>query len=310
MFEQRAFRGLPVYDLIIGPHRDFHAVRDLVAFSSISCSTHTQPEIRSLLLATKRMIKNLLVATMLIDPTRWSSMQRQGGGVSQAQLLRELILAVPGAANMVLYPEQGTTALMAACALGRIELGRLLLIGGADLAVRDHAGETARDIGGYKSGKDYDREVEELLNSATSRAGLLGDAMQVAIKEGDLATLTSLLTEPGSNANWLDDEGKSLLHVGCTDRGEGHVHTRVAMLRLILTAGANVDYAEPQYGDTALHYAAANGQLELIEQLLLHGADQTLKDNEGQTPRDIAMARQPPQIEAARMLCQRESALA
>lgn len=303
VFEQRAFGGFRAYDHNVMSNRDFRSVRDLVAFSRISRSMHTHPGIRSLLLTAQRVVREILATTVIVDPQRWHSMQRYGTGVSQVQLLRELVLAVPGAANMALFARDGATALMAACYCGHIEQARWLLIGGADMSVRNHSGQTARDLGGsIESGMDHAWKVDELLNSAATRADLLGGAMQVAIKEGDLTTLASLLSDPGSDANWLDSDGKSLLLVGCIDRGEGHVNVRGALLHLILKAGANVNYAEPQYGDTALHYAAANGHLELIEQLLLHGADQTLQDKEGQTPRDVAMAREPPQIEAARML--------
>jgi ankyrin repeat protein len=43
-------------------------------------------------------------------------------------------------------------------------------------------------------------------------------------------------------------------------------------------------------GKTALHYAAAAGHTQVIALLLDHGADPTLKDNQGSTPLDLARA--------------------
>lgn len=309
VFEQRAFGGLSIYDLISGPvGLDFHAVRDVVAFSSVSRSISTQRGIESLLQTTKRMIRNVM-AVMCIDKR-----------VPRTRLLREVLLAVPGAANMVLFPQEGNTALMAACASGCIDTARWLLIGGADPTIRNHLGKTARDVGGYKSGQCHDWKIETLLDGAATRSGLFGAAMQVAIRKGELDTLVTLLARPEIDVNWCDSHGSSLLHEACIGRGafgqapeaaagrEPREVRPLSAVRLLLEAGANADYAEPLYGDTALHYAAANGLLELIRELLLHGADQTLKDKEGRMPGDIAMARQ--QTEAAGMLSVSEVAVA
>lgn len=43
-------------------------------------------------------------------------------------------------------------------------------------------------------------------------------------------------------------------------------------------------------GRTALHWAAQKGFVELAEALLAKGATTTIKDNEGQTPLDIAQS--------------------
>jgi ankyrin repeat protein len=59
-------------------------------------------------------------------------------------------------------------------------------------------------------------------------------------------------------------------------------------VNLLLEAGANPDLADNAEGFTALMYAAAEGQLEVVRALLGHGANATLRDKDGDTARDFA----------------------
>jgi hypothetical protein len=51
--------------------------------------------------------------------------------------------------------------------------------------------------------------------------------------------------------------------------------------------GDNV-HTQDNFGETALHYAAANGLVEVVELLLSYGADTKAIDTAGQTPFDCA----------------------
>jgi len=42
-----------------------------------------------------------------------------------------------------------------------------------------------------------------------------------------------------------------------------------------------------KYGDTALHLAAKGGYLDIVEELLAHGASKKITNNEGKTPYDV-----------------------
>ena len=76
-------------------------------------------------------------------------------------------------------------------------------------------------------------------------------------------------------------------------------HNLPDVVRFFLENGANVDQAchedapttDPGhvYGETALHFAAAGADREIIEMLLVHGADQSAKSSRGETPLDYAV---------------------
>ena len=58
--------------------------------------------------------------------------------------------------------------------------------------------------------------------------------------------------------------------------------TNVEALQLLLSAGAN--YLHPRRGITILHWAAVNGRLSVLQELLASGADHCIEDVDGQTP--------------------------
>jgi len=77
--------------------------------------------------------------------------------------------------------------------------------------------------------------------------------------------------------------------------------TKTILLALAMAAGmsngmlamegrAAPNKPDSKGGDTALHIAAAAGNLEKVEILLKYGADPTIKNNEGQTPADYGFA--------------------
>lgn len=76
----------------------------------------------------------------------------------------------------------------------------------------------------------------------------------------------ALLLEHGANPNWTNPEGETPLmnvaRAGLVDAAQ-----------LLLEHGANVDAVEQWGGQTALHWAAAQGQPAMLQLLLDHGAD-------------------------------------
>jgi ankyrin repeat protein len=59
-----------------------------------------------------------------------------------------------------------------------------------------------------------------------------------------------------------------------------------------LDLGAEVD-ATDNYGETALHYAAENGHLDIVQKLIQADADMTILDSQGPTALDCALGAGP-----------------
>jgi len=68
--------------------------------------------------------------------------------------------------------------------------------------------------------------------------------------------------------------------------GESHLD----VIEHLLLRGADIGYrCASDGGSTVLHTAAAYGRVECIHSLLLYGADRNAKNDNGQTPFDIAI---------------------
>lgn len=67
-------------------------------------------------------------------------------------------------------------------------------------------------------------------------------------------------------------------------------HAAAGIARTLLAQGADPN-RQQEGGWTALHAAAQSGDPELVALLLEHGADRTLANDAGQTPLDLALAR-------------------
>ncbi|WP_051654723.1 ankyrin repeat domain-containing protein [Persephonella sp. IF05-L8] len=58
-------------------------------------------------------------------------------------------------------------------------------------------------------------------------------------------------------------------------------------VRLAIAKGANLNYQD-ENGGTALHWAVFYGYKDIVQLLLMHGADPLIKDKDGITPIDVA----------------------
>jgi ankyrin repeat protein len=96
------------------------------------------------------------------------------------------------------------------------------------------------------------------------------------------------LYESGANLSEADEHGWTVLH---------HVVRQAAADSLFLPACAyiinsiknsNILDSREEFGRTALMYAAAEGSLEVVDMLLLNGADSRLGDKDGKTALDLA----------------------
>lgn len=127
------------------------------------------------------------------------------------------------------------------------------------------------------------------VNFAGFEEGIL---MTFSAYRGQLRYL-QLYLEAGADINLAQPmNGVTGLHVAVQ-------HNLPDVVRFFLENGAVVDQAchddaptsDPGhvYGETALHFAAAGADREIIEMLLTHGADRSAKSSRGETPLDYAV---------------------
>ncbi|KAM9426617.1 poly [ADP-ribose] polymerase tankyrase-2-like [Pholidichthys leucotaenia] len=194
------------------------------------------------------------------------------------------------------------TPLHEAAAKGKYDICKLLLQHGADPTRKNRDGNTPLDLV-----KDADTDIQDLLR---------GDAALLdAAKKGCLARVKKLCTQ--DNVNCRDTQGRhsTPLHlaagynnlevaeyllqhgaeVNSQDKGgliplhnaASYGHVDVAALLIKYDACVN---ATDKWAFTPLHEAAQKGRTQLCALLLVHGADPTLRNQEGQSPLDLVMA--------------------
>uniref|UniRef100_A0A0G4HY83 Uncharacterized protein n=1 Tax=Chromera velia CCMP2878 TaxID=1169474 RepID=A0A0G4HY83_9ALVE len=178
--------------------------------------------------------------------------------------------------------------LIQAARLGKLSILRFLLENGAPVdALAGHLGEAALHAA---ASEGYVECVEALLRAGADvdrkrRDGLT--ALHIACLE-DRKQLAELLLDFGADANTYDlNSGETPLISTILARNEA--------MGLILLKKKEKGKLDPNMQDSggrsALSFALYFGMLKCAQQLLVEGADVTLKDETGATPHDIMLDR-------------------
>lgn len=194
------------------------------------------------------------------------------------------------------------TPLHEAAAKGKYDIVKLLLKHGADPSKKNRDGATPADLV-----KESDHDVAELLRG--------NSALLDAAKKGNLARVQRLVTPETINCRDAQGRNSTPLHlaagynnyevaeyllengadVNAQDKGgliplhnaSSYGHLDIAAL---LIKHKTVVNATDKWGFTPLHEAAQKGRTQLCALLLAHGADPYMKNQEGQTPIELATA--------------------
>ncbi|KAL0269313.1 UNVERIFIED_CONTAM: hypothetical protein PYX00_007096 [Menopon gallinae] len=194
------------------------------------------------------------------------------------------------------------TPLHEAAGKGKYEIVRLLLKHGADPSKKNREGATPLDLV-----RDNDQDVADLLrgNAALLDAAKKGNLVRVQRlissenincrdAQGRNSTplhlaagynnieVAELLLEHGADVNAQDKGGLIPLH-----NASSYGHLDIAALLIKYNTMVN---ATDKWGFTPLHEAAQKGRTQLCALLLAHGADPFLKNQEGQSPLELATA--------------------
>ncbi len=227
---------------------------------------------------------NALEPTFGMRPLSWSAMT---GNVPFAKALLAAGAGVDDANR------DGSTPLMGAAFLGRIEVLELLMDRGADpmltSAIGDDALASTRvavsttdyianllgiplDWDEVAAGRELCAELLGLTRTESSPTSRLFDA----VRSGDTQAVDAALSD-GANANDPSAEnGRTPLFVAA-------LHGNVGVVRLLLERSAKVD-ARNTDGSSVLLGAALGGEASIVALLIERGADVDARDPKGATP--------------------------
>ncbi|KAG8529051.1 uncharacterized protein KY384_005686 [Bacidia gigantensis] len=178
--------------------------------------------------------------------------------------------------------EDGQTALHLASGLSQADTVRVLLTHGADYKIRSKTGRTAlmyalrsRD----PPGENRDRTLTYLLKPEYKETFDLTDsdgasALIYATKTDNLRGM-KLLLDHGVDPDGSDAKSASPLLIAA--------RRSLDSVRLLLEAGMDVNKQYYGHGTTALMASSQVGLVDVVRELLRHGADTTLKDHDGYT---------------------------
>jgi ankyrin repeat protein len=121
----------------------------------------------------------------------------------------------------------------------------------------------------------YGATIDVLDNSGLS-------SFVVASQEGHIAVIR-ILIERGANKELFCNGARPLIHA--VKRGT----TTPAVVEYLLEQGCDVDSVD-NLGYTALHWAAFFNRLEIAQLLFRYGAKLDARNNDGETPADLATA--------------------
>lgn len=184
--------------------------------------------------------------------------------------------------------DEGNTALMFACSNGREKVVRYLLIKGAKLESCNNYGWTPLMTASYYG--HYSIVALLLQNKCKPYyASRLGCTPLHCAARCNHVQVAELLIAKEIEVNM--SEGKSL---DCTEKSyrapllTAVQHGHDAMVSLLLSKGANVNYKDPGTGWTSLMLAALNGHTTAVQILINSGANCNETNNLGQTALEIA----------------------
>lgn len=119
------------------------------------------------------------------------------------------------------------------------------------------------------------------MNRQRPRAELLYEL----VSTGNIEAIKALCRE-GASLEWIDREGRTPLILACMNP------ELVDVAKTLIELGANINAYRPgSHAGTPLHHAAKRGLEQSVKLLLSHGANPLVRNDDCQTPVDVARAK-------------------
>lgn len=97
------------------------------------------------------------------------------------------------------------------------------------------------------------------------------------VRSGNLEKVKAEIAKDKRLVNLTDELGRNPLQLACE-------HGYLAMVNVLIKAGADINHIDRLKGFSALHYAALRNNPKVLSFLLSRGADMTIQDSEGNFP--------------------------
>ncbi|KAL8732934.1 MAG: hypothetical protein Q9181_003768 [Wetmoreana brouardii] len=185
---------------------------------------------------------------------------------------------------------------------GYTNLIRNLLEHAADPNVLDWSKDTPLLqilYGGYKPLEKHKRDALACLlqphldvDVNVKPLGTSDMPIHLAVRRHD-AIAVAMLIHKGSRVNDPNGAGATPLRIAARSWKENPPDNDIELLKYLLEGGAKVNEASGDNQDTALHLAAAQGCLQIVNILLSRKANPELCDKEGKTVAEVATANKP-----------------
>ena len=184
---------------------------------------------------------------------------------------------------------KGKTPLMQAAQRADVPAIRALLKAGAEVNARNKTGGTALMYAALSGDASTVRLL--LQNGAEINAAATNGWTALMIASvGDYESVIQALVESGADVNQVDVYGWTPLMRAIYEQ-------RGSAAKALLAVPALKVNAQNEYGATALHYAAAAGNVDLVRLLLKRGASERARDTAGHTPAMRATEMGHPELE-------------